>query len=164
MQYISAAAVIWNQDLEMFPLTCLALEMVRCENQWDSLCVESLNLSFNGVQFTCVINPFYICIFHVYLKSIHWIILQLFSETSLTFVFHDANKSPVILLGCAQLSLCYCILHILPMYIMPLPPKSYSGPSAKQYHVLFCGFGLYSLASVHFLWQLLFINPICLWL
>lgn len=57
MQYPSAAAVIWNQDLEMFLLPCLALEMVRCENQCDPLYLESLNLGvfFYSVQFTCVI-------------------------------------------------------------------------------------------------------------
>lgn len=72
MQYLSAAAVICNQDLEMFLLTSLALEMLSCGNQWDPLYLESLNMVFfYSVQFTCVINPFYICIFHIYLQSTH---------------------------------------------------------------------------------------------
>lgn len=59
----------------MFLLTSLALEMLRYENQQDPLYLESLNLFSVNVQFTCVINSFYVCNFPVYLKSTHWIIL-----------------------------------------------------------------------------------------
>lgn len=73
MQYPSAAAVIWNQDLEMFLLPCLALEMVRCENHCDPLYLESLNLGGFFIVFNLLVL-FYICIFQVYLKSIHGIV------------------------------------------------------------------------------------------
>lgn len=55
MQYLSAEALIWNQDLEMFLLTCSALEIVRCENKWYPLYLNSLNLFFYSLQFICPI-------------------------------------------------------------------------------------------------------------
>lgn len=36
----------------------------------------------------------------------------------ITFVFSDVPKSSVILLGCAQLGSCYCLLYILPLHLV----------------------------------------------
>lgn len=50
---------------------------------------KSILIVFNC---TCVMNPFYICIFCIYLKTIHWIILLLSSAHSAHVYSASASK------------------------------------------------------------------------